>query len=59
MKVLAKMTRDVVTVAVDDDIGMAFELMIDGNFHHLPVVDAGAVVGIISDRDILLHASGR
>ena len=58
MKVVSRMTADVVSVTVDEDITAAFELMSEGQFRHLPVTDRGLLVGIISDRDILLQAQG-
>jgi CBS domain-containing protein len=47
------MTADVVSVAPDDDITHALRLMRDVGFRHLPVVEDGEVVGIISTRDIV------
>ncbi|MGF1455906.1 MAG: cyclic nucleotide-binding/CBS domain-containing protein [Alphaproteobacteria bacterium] len=47
------MTAEPKTVTHDTDVSEAAELMGDGNFRHLPVVDADdKVVGMISIRDI-------
>ncbi len=47
------MTADPKTVTYDTDVSEAAELMREGNFRHLPVVDAqDKVVGMISIRDI-------
>ena len=47
------MTPDVETVGTDDTIDRCMELMTDGHFRHLPVVDDGAVVGVISIGDVV------
>jgi len=47
------MTPNVTTVAPDTTINDAMELMDRGYFRHLPVVDAGSLVGIISVRDVV------
>lgn len=47
------MTADVVSVAPDDDITHALRLMRDVGFRHLPVLEDGEVIGIISTRDII------
>jgi acetoin utilization protein AcuB len=46
------MTEKVVTVAPTDSLRRADELLMKGRFRHLPVVEAGRLVGIVSDRDI-------
>ncbi len=47
------MTHQPITVTPSTSIVKAFDLMVDGVFRHLPVVDgAGAVVGVLSMRDI-------
>ena len=47
------MTRAVTTVTPDTSINHAMELMDKGYFRHLPVLDNGALVGIISVRDVV------
>ena len=51
--VAAWMTRDPETVGLDDTSGHAAALMIHGGFRHLPVVDDGEPVGILSIRDLM------
>ena len=46
------MTKQVVTVVPDDSVSHAMFAMRERGFKHLPVVRDGAVVGVISDRDI-------
>jgi CBS domain-containing protein len=45
------MTRDVTTASPQTTIDEAMEIMDAGYFRHLPVLDAGALVGIVSIRD--------
>lgn len=47
------MTSDPETVEPTDLTGTAAVIMIHGGFRHLPVVDAGEVVGIVSIRDLM------
>lgn len=52
-------TWRLVTVAPIDSLDAAISLMEEHNIHHLPVVDAGHVVGMLSDRDLLLAVGCR
>ncbi len=47
------MTRHPETVEASDATEHAAALMIHGGFRHLPVVEEGAVAGIISIRDLM------
>lgn len=47
------MTREVVTCASDDAISSLMERMTTGKFRHMPVVDGGQLVGIVSIGDIV------
>jgi CBS domain-containing protein len=47
------MTRHPETIEPDDTTDHAASLMIHGGFRHLPVVEAGKVVGIVSIRDLM------
>jgi CBS domain-containing protein len=46
------MTRDPLTVTLDTDARDAVAAMLEFDFRHLPVVQAGAVVGMVSLRDL-------
>ena len=47
------MTRHPETVESEDSTDHAAALMIHGGFRHLPVVDEGEIVGILSIRDLM------
>ena len=47
------MTRHPDTIEPDDTTDHAASLMIHGGFRHLPVVDGGKLVGIVSIRDLM------
>jgi acetoin utilization protein AcuB len=49
------MTSTVVTTEPTQTLLAARRVMHDGRFRHLPVVHAGTLVGIISDRDLSRH----
>jgi CBS domain-containing protein len=44
---------DVETVNADAELGVIASLMADDQIHHLPVLDDGAVVGLISMHDVI------
>jgi CBS domain-containing protein len=46
------MTRDPKTIDPDTDVEDAMKLMLDHGFRHLPVVEKGEVIGMISMRDL-------
>jgi acetoin utilization protein AcuB len=48
------MTLAPVTIAPDQPMTSAHRLMRAGHLRHLPVIDGGRLVGIVSDRDLHL-----
>ncbi len=52
MKVKDLMTEKVLTVTPDDRVDRVFFLFNFENIRHVPVVEKGRLVGIVSDRDI-------
>lgn len=40
------------SVGLDQDITVAREMMKRYNFHHLPVLEGGRILGVVSDRDL-------
>ena len=53
LRVRDLMTRDVVTCAPADDVKRARQLMAQRHIRHLPVVEEGALCGMISSRDVM------
>ncbi len=47
------MTREVITVDAEDDLGQAAWLMAQKKLEHAPVLDGGRLVGIIARSDVL------
>jgi CBS domain-containing protein len=47
------MTAPAVTVTADATVHQCMELMTQGRFRHLPVVDSGRVVGMLSIGDLV------
>ena len=47
------MTTDPVTVTPQETVHRCMELMTEGRFRHLPVVDSGRVVGMLSIGDLV------
>jgi CBS domain-containing membrane protein len=54
------MTSDVFTVGPDESITTLQDLMNEKGIRHVPVVDGeGAVLGLVSERDVLRRASSQ
>lgn len=55
MRVEDVMQRNVTSVADDESLGLALQLMLWNDIRHLPVVrsQSGRVVGVLSERDVL------
>lgn len=49
------MTRTVVTCSPQERIDRVMELMTDGRFRHVPVVEHGRLVGLVSIGDVVKH----
>ena len=47
------MTKNPVTVTPNISISGVADLMVDNNFHTLPVMENGKLVGIIGKEDVL------
>jgi len=54
-KVSEIMTRDVFTVTPEDTVDHCIDLMKTHNFRHLPVVEKGEVLGVLSLRDLFVE----
>jgi len=51
-EIVSWMTHDPRTVGPDEDSDIALRTMLDNGFRHLPVVEGGKLVGIVSMRDL-------
>jgi acetoin utilization protein AcuB len=58
MRVVDVMTKDPLIVTTSETVAQADELMAVNKIRQLPVVKAGELVGIITDRDIRSFLSG-
>src|SRR5512145_1348545 len=47
------MTANLVVAELDDDLNDIVSVMTDRNIRHLPVVDGGALIGMLSVRDVI------
>ena len=54
-KITARMTREVVTCGPNDTMAELMGRMTAGRFRHVPVVENGRLVGIISIGDVVKH----
>ena len=52
-KVKEIMTPNPITVGVNDSLKTCMETMTNNHIRHLPVVDQGKILGVISNRDLL------
>lgn len=48
------MTKDPVTITPDADVREALDRMLEEGFRHMPVMEAGELVGVVSIRDLSL-----
>jgi CBS domain-containing protein len=55
MRVADVMTREISTCSPDDGIDRLMRQMTEGRFRHLPVVEDGRMIGIISIGDVVKH----
>lgn len=54
MRLSSLASRNLVTLSPDDSLDTAISLMEEHDVHHLPVLEEGRPVGVVSDRDLLL-----
>ena len=53
------MTRKVVTCGEGDTVGAIMERMTEGKFRHVPVLDRGRLVGVVSIGDVVKYRLGQ
>jgi acetoin utilization protein AcuB len=56
MKTAVAMTREVIVIAPEVSLRAAARVMEQRRIRHLPVLKAGRLVGILSDRDVLRYS---
>ena len=54
-----RMSRNVMTASPRTSVAEAMAIMIEGRFRHLPVVENGRVLGMVSMRDLMSWTSLR
>lgn len=54
-RVRHEMTRKITTVTPDDDVALALQMMLWSAIRHLPVVEDGKLVGLVTDHDLLVQ----
>lgn len=52
-----QLEKRVITISAQSSILSAYKLMHENKIRHLPVLEAGKLVGILSDRDVLRASS--
>jgi acetoin utilization protein AcuB len=52
MDIESIMSREVVTLSMDDSLRTIREIFVNTGFHHLLVVEKDRLCGVISDRDL-------
>ena len=53
------MTKNLMVAELSEDINNVMSVMVEKNIRHLPVVEQGKVIGMLSIRDIILAHVGR
>ncbi len=57
MNVAEVMTVKVITAAMDDTLGGIKKILELKRIHHIPIVENDRLMGIVSDRDLLINLS--
>lgn len=52
------MTRDLLIITPDDDLEYCMSVMTNKRIRHLPVIDNGKIVGLVSIRDVVKYHVG-
>lgn len=47
------MTKNVVSISLDETLDLVNEIMENGHIRHMPVTQGGRVIGVVSQRDLL------
>ncbi|MFC5972749.1 cyclic nucleotide-binding/CBS domain-containing protein [Halomarina salina] len=57
--VSTEMSTDITTTTADQSIQSVANVMLDHEFHHVPVVDDGTVIGVVTTTDLTAYLSTR
>ncbi|MFD1514957.1 cyclic nucleotide-binding/CBS domain-containing protein [Halomarina rubra] len=57
--VTTAMSTDIVTTTASDSIQAVADLIVEHGFHHVPVVDDGTVIGVITTTDLTAYLSNK
>jgi acetoin utilization protein AcuB len=58
MNITEIMSKNVVTVEMDDPLSIVKEIFDNAKFHHVLIKEDGKLFGVLSDRDLLKALSG-
>lgn len=53
------MTSNLIVAQMDDNLNAIMSVMIEKNIRHLPVVEGGNVIGMLSIRDVIQNQVGK
>jgi CBS domain-containing protein len=53
------MTSNLIVAQMDDDLNDIMSIMVEKNIRHLPVVEGGKVIGMLSIRDVIQTHVGK
>ncbi len=53
------MTSNLIVAQMDDDLNAIMSVMVEKNIRHLPVVEGGNVIGMLSIRDVIQNQVGK
>lgn len=58
LKVAQYMKRDPYTASIDDNLDEVIEMAVSKHFRHVPILENGRAVGMVTPIDILEHQKG-
>ena len=53
------MTTDLIVAQMDDDLNDIMSVMVEKNIRHLPVIEGGNIIGMLSIRDVIQTQVGK
>lgn len=58
VKISEVMSRDIIVINPDDEVEYAMTIMTNKRIRHLPVVEQGKIIGLVSIRDVVKYHVG-